>query len=185
MAIRLTTHDLAKRGKNVISLISPLVGNLGRVEARRLPSKRDFVLGVLPHGLSPTDVNAPDQLRVPSLQAGIYFNYYEIWMPVGTGESYALERAYLHLYIKRDLQDQELQALSLHCDPLLAKSEPSYAYKRGPHLHVGGATPSIDRAHLSLCVGDASLGGNNVGSLMAKLRQSIDMVASELLPCYQ
>jgi hypothetical protein len=39
--------------------------------------------------------------------------------------------------------------------------------------------------HVSLCVGDTALGGNNVGALMTKFRKSIDMIAAEILPRYQ
>lgn len=184
MPIRHTTADLMKRGPRVASLVRPLVTEASKIQVQRFPSVRGYVLGVLPRGLSAALVANPDDPRVPTARVGTFFNYHEIWMPVAGTDKYDLNRAYLHLYLKRSAADPELQALSLHCDPNLPSSDAAYMYKRGPHLHIGGSTPSIDRAHLSLCVGDAAFGGNNVGALMTKFRKSIDMIATELLPCY-
>lgn len=93
----------------------------------------------------------------------------------------ALDRAYLHLHLK-SLDD--LQAASLHCDPMTEKSEVNYTYKRGPHLHIAGATPDISRAHVSLCVSDRAKGGNNLGSLTSTLKSGLSLLVDELIPAY-
>jgi hypothetical protein len=184
MAVRLTTADLAQRAPRIIDLVAALVSDRAKIHVERFPNVGGYVVGVLPHGMSPALVRDPDELRVRTVQNGTFFNYHEVWVPVRATDKYDLNRAYLHFYIKRGVADAELQALSLHCDPALQATDASYLYRRGPHLHVGGADPSISRAHLSLCVGDTAMGGNNVGAMMTKFRRSIDMIAAEMLPCY-
>jgi hypothetical protein len=184
MAVRLALIDLAKRDQHISALIAPLVADSRKVQIRRFGGLRNYVVGAVPYGQSPDLVSDPASLRIPTVQSGSFFNYHEIWLPVLGKDTYDLNRAYLHIYLKRSAAEPELQALSLHCDPTLPKGEPSYIYKRGPHLHVGGAVPNIDRAHISLCIGDSAAGGNNVGSLMANFKRSIDMITSEVLPCY-
>ena len=87
---------------------------------------------------------------------------------------------HMHL-IMRDARSR--QVLSLHCDPELHRSDEHYLYRRGPHLHVEGADPSVDRAHISLCLLDAELGGGNIVRLTNSLTAAVRMIARELVPC--
>lgn len=165
-------------------LIEPLIANKTRIEVRRLGAGSTYTVGVLPKGTSPASVIAADQLRVPSRVPGVFFNYYEVWEPRERGAEFALERSYLHVYhkVSRDTPDKQL--LSLHCDPLLDTQVPEHRYKKGPHLHVGGAVPNIDRAHLSLCVSDPDHGGADIARLSETLSEAIKMIGVEVFPRY-
>jgi hypothetical protein len=57
-------------------------------------------------------------------------------------------------------------------------------YKRGPHLHVGGGSPNIDRAHISLCVNDNAFGGGTIEELTATFSKCVTMINDEILPRY-
>lgn len=186
MAIRHTTADLVARPRHISALVAPLVADSKRIQIRRFNNVRDHTVGVVPFGQTPDLITDPSALRVPARSDGLFFNYYETWVPASRdADAYDLERAYLHLYLKWNAAERELQAMSLHCDPMLRKNEASYRYKRGPHLHVGGTTPNIDRAHISLCVGDNALGGNNIGALMTSLKKSVSMIVDEVIPHYR
>jgi hypothetical protein len=142
------------------------------------------VVGLVPRGTNPVTITAPDQIRVPTKETGIFANYYEVWQPQVGSANYELERAYLHLHRKLSRDDRDMQILCLHCDPALSPGSASYIYKRGPHLHIGGAAPNIDRAHVSLCIGDAELGGADLDTLTFKLAAAVEMISEEFFPHY-
>jgi hypothetical protein len=126
----------------------------------------------------------PSSLRLKTKWEDVYFNYHETWRPSKNPQTYLMDRAYLHLYLRDHEGMEELQALSLHCDPSIEKTDEHYRYRRGPHFHIGGASPSIDHAHLSLCVSDRALGGANLGALTRTFSESIGLVVAELIPQY-
>lgn len=179
--ICLPAERLFRRFDDLKSFIIPLVSEADAYEASRLSGVRDFTIGIIPFGYSAESIADPSESRFPTRWSNIFFNYHERWVPVQGGKTFALERAYLHLYLST-LDD--LQAASLHCDPMLEKSEINYAYKRGPHLHLAGALPDISRAHVSVCVADAARGGNNLGSLTRTLKCGLRMLIDELIPAY-
>jgi hypothetical protein len=184
LTIRLPADRLYRRTDDIASLVSPLVSNKDLFSAVRLSQVRDYTVSYLPKGYAEKTVLDPSSLRLKTQWDEIYFNYHEIWVPQNTSHFFTLERSYLHLYLRGVEGFEELQALSLHCDPDLDPNDTSFRYKRGPHFHVGGSNPNIDRAHLSLCVSDAALGGNNLGALMRTLKDSLGLVVNELIPQY-
>jgi hypothetical protein len=174
-----------KRPKTVVAIIAPLFADRGKIEVRRLGVGRNFVVGLLPRGIDPSSVTAPDQLRIATKVPGIFVNYHEIWLPDSVSAFYEMERAYLHVHQKASRDAPDRQILSLHCDLKLQPGDASFRYKRGPHLHVGGADPNIDRAHISVCLNDPERGGNDVASLTSTLSEAVSMINSEILPHYQ
>lgn len=179
--ISLPADRLFRRFDDLRSFISPLLSVSDLFEPQRLPSVRDYTIGILPFGYSAESVLDPSELRFPTKWDKIFFNYHERWVPIQGGKAFGLQRAYLHLYLSV-LGD--LQAASLHCDPMMAKVESNYRYKRGPHLHLAGGLPDISRAHVSICVADNALGGNNLGSLTRTLQSGLGMLIEELIPVY-
>src|SRR5436190_10811569 len=152
MTVGLPADRLFRRFADAQALLSPLLEQPDRFEVVRLPQAVDYTIGLIPRGYAAQSVIDPSSLRLPSKWESIYFNYHETWRPTNGSNRYFLDRAYLHFYLRNFEGAEELQALSLHCDPALEKTDPHFRYRRGPHFHVGGARPNIDRAHLSLCV---------------------------------
>lgn len=180
--ISLPADRIFRRFDDLKSFISPLLSANDLFEASRLPGVRDFTIGILPFGYSAESVMDPAELRFPTNWESLFFNYHERWVPIHGGKAFGLERAYLHLYLSA-LDD--LQAASLHCDPMMEKVESNYLYKRGPHLHLAGAVPDISRAHVSICVADNARGGNNLGSLTNTLNAGLGMLIDEIIPAYE
>lgn len=184
MTVGLPADRLVRRFNEVKAFLDPILERRDRFEVGRLPQAPEFTIGIVPRGYAVHTVIDPSALRLVSKWENIYFNYHEMWRPAGSAGRYLMDRAYLHFYIRDHEGERELQALSLHCDPALDRGESSFRYRRGPHLHIGGAEPNIDRAHLSLCVADAALGGNNLGALTKTLKGSLGLVVDEIIPQY-
>lgn len=181
MSIALPVDRIFRRLSDLPPLLSPITSDSDAFVALRLPRVRDYTIGFLPFGYPPESVLDPASVRFPTIWEGIFFNYHERWVPIDAAKSYAMERAYLHIYLT-ELDD--LQAVSLHCDPLLEPGDTSFRFKRGPHLHVAGATPDISRTHISICAADKAMGGNNLGSLTSTLQAGLKMLVDELIPAY-
>jgi hypothetical protein len=177
-------HELLQRRPAIIRLISPLVRDRNRIEIRQLPGGQNYTICLLNKGQSPSTIASADLIRVPTKIDGVFANYYELWLPERQSGRYLLERAYMHIYSKKNSQAQDKQILCLHCDPLIKTSDRSFAYKRGPHLHVIGATPNIDRSHISICLNDPNFGGADVQTLTLTLQSAVKMIEHEILPHY-
>lgn len=184
MTIGLPADRLFRRLTDVKLLIEPVLGDPARFEVARFPQTSDFTIGVVPRGYAVDMIMDPSSLRIKTRWEDLYFNYHEVWLSSVKTQKFIMERAYLHFYLRNLDGLDELQALSLHCDPALDKSHAHYRYQRGPHFHIGGASPNIDRAHVSLCVSDTALGGNNLGALTRTLSHSLGMVIDEFIPHY-
>jgi hypothetical protein len=181
--LKLNERELRDRRKDVIRLITPLVDR-NRVEVRPLVGGQTYTLGLLSKGQDPAAVDSPSLVRVPTRSAGVFINYYEVWRLERETNDYLLDRAYMHLHLKRTERAPDIQLLCLHCDPLVAANDESFRYKKGPHLHVLGATPNIDRAHISLCLNDPNHGGGDVDTLTASLELAVKMIQREIFPRY-
>jgi len=113
---------------------------------------------------------------------GIFINYFEIWLPVKSTPTFALEKAYFHLDapLPDGLGDEEIFAL--HCDALAAHSEASYVYKRGPHLHISGNKRDISKSHIALCLSDLDRTCSDFDAYSSAFKRIIKMIDDELLP---
>jgi hypothetical protein len=185
MTIRLSELELSQRRSAIIALLTPLISDRNRIEIRQLGAGRRYVVGVINKGQVPSTVIDADTVRVPTKVRGVFLNYHEVWLPDQQGNRYDLDRAYMHLHLKKSNESADKQILCLHCDPLLTTGSPSFPYKKGPHLHVLGASPSIDRSHIAVCLNDTSHGGDDAQGLTRSLGQAIRMIEREIFPCYQ
>jgi hypothetical protein len=183
--IQLLEKEVAGRRSTISKLVQPIVRDRRRIVVQQLGAFGDYVLGVVPHGTEPMSIADPALLRVPTTVDGIFFNYHEVWRPVVGSSSLFLKRAYLHLHLKSHRDDPDQQLLALHCEPALIDTTVSAAFKMGPHLHVRGASPAIDSAHLSLCINDDRFGGDSADSLTATLSNAVQLIRLEVLPQYE
>jgi hypothetical protein len=182
-SITIDDSQLADRTREIRGLVAGLVANKRGIEVRQLPGGVDYIVGVLSKGVAPESVTSPELIRVPSKIIGVYLNYHERWRPITKSTLYELERAYLHIYLAPK-NGVDRQILCFHYEPSTGAADASAAYKNGPHLHVGGATPSITKAHLAICVNDDDLGGEDLQALNKTLKAAIRMIELELLPKY-
>jgi hypothetical protein len=68
---------------------------------------------------------------------------------------------------------------------MIKSGDVSYAYKRGPHLHILGGDPAIDKSHVAVCVNDKNYGGANISDLTESLAAATAMISAEILPQYR
>jgi hypothetical protein len=136
-------------------------------------------------GQSPELVENADLIRVPTVVSGVFLNYYEIWVSDRASGEYVLDRAYMHIHLRKSDEAPDRQILCLHCDPQLDAQDQSFMYRRGPHLHVLGASPNIDRSHISVCLTDPQHGGADVYVLTQTLQLAVNMIKREIFPHYR
>ena len=184
-SLSLTERELAtKRQSAIRGLITPLVYDRNRIEVRRVGGAQTFTLSVINSGQSPASVINADWVRVKTKVDGVFINYYEVWVSDRDTKEYLLERAYMHVHLKKSNEAADKQILCLHCDPLLKSSDQSFSYKRGPHLHVLGASPNIDRSHIAICLTDPNYGGADIHILTHTLQSAVKMIEREIFPHY-
>jgi hypothetical protein len=172
------------RKSNVRNLLAPLLSQPPNIAVEQIGFARNrYTLGLIPKNRAPSSIQNPEDAVVTTRVPGVLLNYYEMWSPVEGTDSYSLRRAYMHLHLGRGSAVRQIMAL--HCDPEMSPSDQHYKYKRGPHLHLEGAQPSVSRAHISLCLLDQQLGGADIVRLTNSMRAAVEMVGSELFPCWE
>jgi hypothetical protein len=177
------TELYARRGA-VRKLVAPLLPNPQNVIVEQLgPGRNTFILGVIPLGRSATSYLNPEEPLVSTRVPKLLMNYYESWKHGGVGGEYHLDRAYMHFHLA--LRPSPQQLFSLHCDPSLRPTEAHFKYKRGPHVHIEGVSPSLSHAHISLCISDQDLGGTDLSGMMSSFGAAVRMIATELFPCWE
>ena len=175
-----------ERSRAVSNISTPILADRGKVEVRRIGIGRNsYTLGVLPRGFDAAAIRNPEEPRVPTRVEKLFVNYYEVWLPDTLSSNFRLERAYMHLHVSYGREAGDRRILSLHCDPALSPKADHYRYKRGPHLHIDGAEPRLDRAHIPLCLSDPDLGGKTALTLTGSLKAAVEMIKSQLLPCWE
>jgi|SRR5215510_923567 len=123
--------------------------------------------------------------RHPSRISNIFVNYFEVWLAQKGGVQFLLDKAYMHLDIPFADGTGDEEVLALHCDPTIAETDPSYTYKRGPHLHISGNKRDISRAHIALCLSDIERSCHNYDAFSKVFAEIILMIDHELLPKFQ
>lgn len=120
-------------------------------------------------------------VRLATRVESIFVNYYEVWLSQSGGREFNLEKAYLHLDRPYPDGTGDQEVLALHCDPIIPESDPSFLYKRGPHLHISSKMHDISRAHIALCHGEVEDTCNNYEAFSNSLSSAIQMIDAELL----
>src|SRR5689334_3430595 len=99
--VSLSARELSERRPAIIRLLAPLLANRNRIEIRQIGPGRHYTLGILNKGQSPSLVEDANLIRVATKVSSIFLNYYEVWTVDSSSGDYLLERAYLHLHLKR------------------------------------------------------------------------------------
>jgi hypothetical protein len=185
-SVALPSEQLRRERKQAVRrLVAPLLPQPPNAIVAQIGPGRDaFTLGIVPNNRQPASFLNPEEPLVQTRTSGLLLNYYETWKLIATTDNYYLDRAYMHIHLGLR-HAQPRQVFSLHCDPEMHHSEEHYTYKRGPHIHVEGANPNVDRAHISLCLLDAELGGADIRRLTQSFSAAIRMVLKELVPCWE
>jgi hypothetical protein len=177
-------ESLSNRGRLIRRLVEPLLPLPSKTFVRPIGVKKNaYILAVVRNNEPELATLSPEQPLVQTKINSILLNYHEIWNLRPEGGDYYLERAYMHFHLRA--QPRPRQILSLHCDPALARGDVRFAYGRGPHLHLEGASPEVGRAHISLCLRDPDRGGSTLDDLMASFKACIRMIADEMFPCWE
>lgn len=131
-------------------------------------------------GAQPTDPD-PDQWRFPTKVSQIRASYYERWVQADsiTSDVY-LERAYLHLFIRKE-ERSEKEVLALHCDPNDSQSSKHYFYKAGPHFHMTTAENPLRHCHIALNTSNLSDVLKSVDGITKALETAITMIEEQVL----
>jgi len=107
--------------------------------------------------------------------------YFEAWR-VATRNQYVLDQAYLNVYERIGMQEQEV--VCLHCDPSLPDAEHE-RYKRGPHIHMSIAGSPFDSAHIALQGPDLGPVLRSTDTLHDALAWGVEMIRDEILVLVQ
>lgn len=180
----LEIEKIAGREREIGRLLRPLAPPKKSFFCRPRLLDRRLVLSASLTGTEPTDPD-PDQWRFTTRIAGIRASYHEIWLPTDFRQkSFFLDRAYLHLFIRRDERIEE-EILALHCDPNEPASSKHYRYKAGPHIHMTTAEDPLPHTHIALNASDFDRVLRSVADLMASLEVAISMVNDQVLGLYE
>ncbi len=172
-----------KRAQEIIRLLGPIVPEKQRLLCRKRVLNRQVVLSAY-LGLQPVDLE-PDLWRFTTKIPHIRASYYERWLQTDFRQvDFYLERAYLHLYFRRDLNDED-EILALHCDPNEAQSERHFLYKAGPHIHMTTAMDPLKHSHIALNNSNLAAVLSSVPNLTAALKVAIAMVDDQVLNFFQ
>ncbi len=145
--ISVSTKTVASREVALQKLFSPIVQSRNiQVFGRRRHTQLTFGLGPASFGGSLRDARHTTRVR------GVFLNYFEIWNSLQGGRTFSLEKAYLHLDIPRSDGTGDDELVAFHCDPSISQAEPSYIYRRGPHLHFPLERYDLNKSHIALCL---------------------------------
>lgn len=175
-----------RRGTVLRNLLAPLLPTPPNVRVDQIGlGRQEFTLGVLAGSQRPNPSVDPNEVFVPTRVRKFLMNYYEVWKPKQATDHYYLFRAYMHFHFVGGPDRAPIQILSLHCDPALHGDEEHYRYKRGPHLHVNSARPDVGRAHISLCINDDQLGGDDIRLWNKNFQKVVRMISEEVVPRWE
>jgi hypothetical protein len=178
----LQADRISGRAQEVARLLRPIAPPAQRLACWPRWLDRQVVLCAY-IGPEPTNPD-PDEWRFPTKIPQIRACYYERWLATDSRrDKLYLERAYLHLFIRRE-QFLEKQVLALHCDPNEAESNKHFRYKAGPHIHMSTAEHPLDRTHIALNAGNLSVVLRSVQDVTSALRAAVMMLDEQVLGLY-
>lgn len=115
----------------------------------------------------------------------VWFHYFEIWKLLDLGRHCSLNRAYLHIYVKRE-RDLD-QIVCIHSDPLEVPEDPDNEhlvwqcrFKRGPHLHVSTAG-DLAHCHFPLNYGHLDTVLSSIDDLTKAMADAVQIVRLEVV----
>jgi len=178
--MRLSEEELIHRGARIQELLRPI----SRWETGPAWSR-------LSRGTSHVIIATHDEARPSSHYRDWRFTidarrhhgmYFEAWR-VATRNQYVLDQAYLNVYERIGMQEQEV--VCLHCDPSLSPDAEHERYKRGPHIHMSIAGLPFDSAHIALQGPDLGPVLRSTDTLHDALAWGVEMIRDEILVLVQ
>jgi hypothetical protein len=111
----------------------------------------------------------------------IQCQYFELWSALASGRQWALDRAYLHVFlIDRDTR-QENELIAVHADPNNVDADPLRTIRKGPHLHVKRLESWMQRAHFSLTLGYVDRAVASAAEFTRVVSEAIALVGGEVI----
>ena len=166
--------DRWKTLKKIFDGISLRKGNLNVVD---ISSSGNFILGL-------SDASQPGSVfrdwRFKTTSPVIEGNYHEIWSDLGKGK-YFMNRSYLHLFFQDRSELVEKEYVLLHCDASEPNDSEHSIYKQSPHIHIEMARDPIPKAHFALYNGRILEVLKNLESFDVALKESIEMIDSQVI----
>jgi hypothetical protein len=165
-------------------MLIPIAGSR-RVACAPTPQRNEFLIAV--HSGTRPDT-LPRDWRFTTPVSRLRGSYWERWVPTNEKRKrYYLEQAYLHLYWRASVANDEHEVLALHCDP----NEPDdpgpltqAIYKRGPHIHVMTASQPLPHSHFALSLGHLSAVLTSVDTLSEALASAIAMIRDQVVDVF-
>jgi hypothetical protein len=138
MGVIVEERELLKRRGQVRGLFKPLAHNSGGgIEAHVTADGLNRAICVGARGRPLSSGEKLREVRYPSRVETVLLNYFERWRPIPRSPEFEMLHAYFHLDVSRGGHDGEVEEiLAMHCDPIMKSGEPSYLYRRGPHLRI-------------------------------------------------
>ena len=107
--------------------------------------------------------------------------YFELWNALTSGREWALDRAYLHVFLIDRETRQEIELIAVHADPNNTDADPLQTIRRGPHLHVKRLESWLQRAHFSLTLGYVDRAVASAAELTRVVAQAVELVGGEVI----
>ena len=175
-------NKVASRVQEIPKFLGPLAPPKRRLACQRRLLNRQLVMSAY-LGSQPMDPS-PEQWRFPTRVSHIRASYHELWVPTDfRQEKFFLDRAYLHLFIRRDERTED-EIVALHCDPNESASSKHYRYKAGPHVHMSTAEDPLHHSHIALNAGNLEDVLRSVADLTSALAVAVTMIDDQVLGLY-
>jgi hypothetical protein len=119
--------------------------------------------------------------RFRSACRDIHCQYFEVWDVLKSGREWALNRAYLHVFLINRESRQEQELIAVHADPNNTDALPLQAIRKAPHLHVTSFEPWLQHTHFSLTVGYVDRAVRSVSEFTRVFSEAVKVVRSEVI----
>ena len=123
--------------------------------------------------------------KFSSKHRDILCQYFELWRPAGSHRKWALDRAYLTLFLTDRTSRQSRELICVHSDPNDLTGGTSQMYKRGPHLHIKHLAEPLPHAHFPLTIGYVDEVINSEPSLTRVLQEITSMLSIEVIDRFE
>lgn len=111
----------------------------------------------------------------------IQCQYFELWNAQASGREWALDRAYLHVFLIDRNTRQENELIAVHADPNNTDPDPLQTIRRGPHLHVKRLESWLQHAHFSLTLGYVDRAVASAAELTRVFAAAVALVGGEVI----
>lgn len=178
-AVQATQSELMSRGVDIQRFLRPISKLAMGPSWSYKPHRTTLAVGASDGSPPSSDVR---EWRFSTSAVGVVAAYYERWVQAdGAEDLWYLAQAYLSLYRRDALTEEETELLCLHCDPNDEEGNPHWKYKRGPHLHISAGPSPFPKAHIALHCGHVDQILESVDSLTYALGHAVQMIRDEVL----